>query len=115
MLLFFADHSSIAEELSQGHLRPDARVLAEERRGPAVFPRDPSVSPTKESRLQARGLERHLIQRTRRLEPDPAFYDRRAKRELVAQPLDDQAAPSQTKLVHTVTDRSGRRSVNRRG
>lgn len=69
-------------------------MLAQERRGQAEFPRDPHVPAAEKSQLQARRHERHLIQRTRRLEPYPAFYDRRAERELVEQPLDDQAAPS---------------------
>lgn len=94
-----SDHSSPAEKLPQGHLRIDARVLAQERRGQAQLPGDPHVPPEEKSRLQARGHERHLIQRARRLEPDPAFYDRRAERELVELPFHDQVTPGQTKLV----------------
>lgn len=74
-------------------------MLAQERRGQAQLPGDPHVPPEEKSRLQARGHERHLIQRARRLEPDPAFYDRRAERELVELPFHDQVTPGQTKLV----------------
>lgn len=75
-------------------------MLAQERRGQAELSGDPHVPPEEKSRLQAcRGHERHLIQRARRLESDPAFYDRRAERELVELPLDDQVTPGQAKLV----------------
>lgn len=77
-------------------------MLAQERRGQAELPGDPHVPPEEKSRLQARRHERHLIQRARRLESDPAFYDRRAERELVELPFDDQVTPGQAKLVvHT--------------
>lgn len=59
-------------------------MLAAERRGSTELPRDSPVPSTEEPRLQTRRRERHLIQRTRRLEPYPAFYDRRVERELVA-------------------------------
>lgn len=98
-LLFRADDTTAAEKLPEGDLRPDARMLAEERRRPADLPRDSPVPATQESRLQARRVQRYLIQRTGRLEPDPAFYDRRAQRQLVELPLIDQARSSQTKLV----------------
>jgi len=78
-------------------------MLAKERRRPTQLSRDPLVSPTKKSRLQARWVERYLIQRTGRLEPYPAFYDWRTKWQLVELSLVDQARSSQTKLVPRLT------------
>lgn len=98
-LLFGADDTAAAKELPEGDLRLNARVLAEERRRPAGVPRDPPVPAAQEPQLQARRVQRYLIQRTGRLEPDPAFYDRRAQRQLVELPIIDQARSSQTKLV----------------
>lgn len=82
MICLLPVDTAITQKLSEETVRFYEGVLAARRDGSTELSRDSFVFAAQEYGLLDK-RQRHLIQRTGRLESHSAFYDRRTKRQLV--------------------------------